>query len=410
MNQYKQLAKNFLIYSSGAIILRVITALSTLITINIFNPKQFGLLALLNNVTIVLPLILGLGLRQILGVKFFELDSEQRKKFISKIIGIYLIISIPLCAILALAHKQINSTLFFNQASLPIILVALTISFISFFTELTFQVLRFKERALQLTLTQIAMSIIIATSTLLLVYKWKLEILGVLLAQLLAHVFICTYGAHLYAKKFTLPSISIKKAIPLIKTGTNFILQSIVIWIIPLQSRWVLAKYTSMNTMGIFSLAYSILNMYQFTILQIINNLYVPYIFKKFKEDKGLGISINNKIAILLLAITSICSFIYYIFQAYGTLHLILPIKYHPSISIVGQIIWSNNIFIFGYVLSSKIQYFNNKDIKWIYLIYSISNLMLNFILIPMFGISGIAISLTISSLIYTFTVSRFFK
>ena len=123
----KQLAKRFIIYSSGAITLRVITAFSALITVHIFSVEQFGLLALLSNTIVFLPIVSGLGLRQVLAIEYFR--QKNTWQLVWKLTILYLIFAVPLFTALLLNTNTINEVVFSSKANPHLIAITLAISF-----------------------------------------------------------------------------------------------------------------------------------------------------------------------------------------------------------------------------------------------------------------------------------------
>src|SRR3990167_8477550 len=176
----RAIIKNFIIYSAGNLLLRLITAGSSFIAVLFLTPKEFGLLSLLNNFISITPVFLNMGLRQAFGLEFFHLNKPQQKQMLHHLICIYLTIAIPVTIFGLIFRTKINEWIFYNQATDALLLIAIAICFLHFFVELMLQVLRYQTQSLKLVLVQGGMALIVLVGNLLLVYFFQLKSVGIL--------------------------------------------------------------------------------------------------------------------------------------------------------------------------------------------------------------------------------------
>lgn len=400
--------KNFLTYAFGAIFLRAITASIAFISILFLNPEQYGLLSLINTFIGVLPIFLNLGLRQAFGLDFFHVDTQERKKILNDIITLYLLLAVPISFLLILKTGLINKYIFLDKANSSTLLIMIGICFFHFFTELFFQTLRYQSKAIQLTTVQIIMGIINAGFAIVFIYFLKLQITGVVLANLLAMIIILFYGLYLYIKKVNFLSFNLiknkAKAKYYLKLGIPFIPSMLFTWIISFGDRWVLAKYNSLHDVGIYSLADSFGQLYQMLILYPLSGSYLPYIFTKFSTNKNNIIEMDKQNR-KNMYISMICMFVSITVLFLITKNIFfwaIPPKFHESINyiwllLMGQVIFMGSYFATCYLVFLKRTYI----LVSFTIIAAMLNVILNFILIPHFKIYGCVIATLVSYIIY---------
>ena len=401
-----KIIKNFLTYSTGAVVLRLITSTIAFTAIHFLTPTEYGLLALINTFIGIAPIFLSLGLRQAYSLDFFHTDNVGRKKILNDIIIIYLIISVPIFIIASLNLSIINKYIFLNQASPITLLLIFTICFIHFFTELLFQTLRYQSKAMHFTATQIIMGTITALTTFILVYFTKLKITGIVFGNLFGMLIIALYALYLYTKKVGSLNLNTnkKQASYYLKLGLPFIPSIIFSWILSFGDRWMLARYATLHEVGIYSLADSFGILFQMLILYPLSNSYIPHIFKMFSENKTKILEIDqwNKdnmykcMTGMFIVVTIgflVCQNIFY---------LIIPIKYHESIKYIWLILIGQIFFMGSYFATCYLQYFKKTYYLVGFTIFSsLLNTLLNIILIPRFSIYGCIIATTISYMAY---------
>lgn len=391
-----RLIRNFLVYSSGSLVLKIITATIGLITIRFLTPQEFGLLSLLNNFILILPLIMNLGLRQAYGVDFYHLSLQDKKKHLNNIIGLYLTIAVPIFIICLIFANKINKFIFFDNADFHLIVTALATAFFHFFFEFYLQLLRYRCKIYALTAAQIGIALVNIICTALLVYILKLKILGILLANFISMLSLIIYAFFDYVQKLKLEKFKIyhfkEKTFYYLKTGFPFIPSVFFTWILSYGNRWFLAKYANMHDVGIYSLADYFAQIFNLVILYPISATYVPYIFNKFaaSKDNILELDSQNKqnmyFAMIVMVILISVSF----FIAKNILYIILPISYFKSIQYIWFLLFGQIFFMGSYFATCYLQFIKR---NYLLLSFTISGslicCLLNFILTPRFGIYG---------------------
>jgi len=399
--------KQFIIYSTGAIILRLITAISVLYTIKFIPPDEFGVLALLNNLIVFLPIILGLGLRQVLAIEFFNIKNHWG--LVWELLVIYLGFAIPAIMLLLYNLSWLNQILFLNNINPKLLILALLTCLINFFPELLFQLLRFQNRALLLAIIQILMGIMVATITIHLLVINQLGLASVIWAQLITQGAATGYLGYLLVKNWS----SFKKPhlttiITYLKIGLPFIPNILFAWLIMACNRWLLNWQSDLTSVGVYSLAENISLMFQTLITQPIMHSFLPQAFAKFNQNQANLKQIArqyNRFAcwfILFFVITIPASFM--IFKP--ILCYLLPTKYIQALPLITPLLIAQAIFAGTYITSASIQYRKKTHILAILMGTSaMISISINLWLIPTCGIYSCAIAANCAYLFYFFAI-----
>lgn len=407
--------KNFFIYFVGAMLLRGVTIITAPITLNILSPNDYGLLALVNSFISIVTIFTGLGLRQVVSLEFFHSTLQERKILISNTISIYLTIMIPIFVCLLLTIPLINHYIFLNQASATIIIVSIIICFFYFFVEFFYQILQYQSKAKSITILQCTIAFVTLTLTLFFLWHLKLGILSIIGAQCIGMLLVFAAGLHCYNTKDCFKYLSfcpLKKTAFYLKQGLPFIPTVLFGWIVSSGDRWVLAQYTTLHHVGIYSLADTFGQLFQLLILNAIAGSYLPYLLNTFAKNKPNLLKVeqqNQRIMIISMTTMAIVVTLGY-FLCRSFLFIILPAKYHEAVTYIWFIL-IGYVFLMGtYFTSSLIQFHK----KAYFLAFSIClpalfNVVLNIILIPHFGIYG-CVTATLISYIFYFIITLLYN
>ncbi len=400
--------KHFFMYAGGALFLRSITILMAPINMRMLTPHDYGSLALVNSFISISTAITGLGLRQVLSIEFFHGNNAQRLKLINDIIIMYVSIMGPLLLLSIYFHTVFYSGFFANCVPASVIIASLVIVFVYFFVELLYQVLQYKQKARTLTLLQTSAALLTAFITITFLYYLQLGFASIIWAQLVSMILTCSIGFYLYYKKnywlYLQITSSLKHTIRYLKLGLPFIPTMLFGWILASGDRWLLARYCSLHDVGIYSIADTFGQLFQFLILNPWSGSYLPYILNKFCTSKGnlLDIEQHNQriMTASMIAIAILITSGYVLSRP--ILHSILPEAYHEAISYI-WIILMGYVFLLGsYFASSFIQFHKKTYFLALALcIPALLNIIFNMILIPHYAVYGCAMATLASYILY---------
>lgn len=402
------LLKNLLIYSFGGIILRAIPFIFTPFTLNVLYPDDYGRLALLHSFIAISAIFSGLGLRQVLYIEFFHHDARQRKILINNIIIIYLLVMIPLFVLAIYKIDILNQYIFSNKVDNKELLISIGVCFSYFFSELCYLILTLQGNVSRLTVIQIIAASIMAILNFSFVYILHWGVFGMMLAYFLGTTISFIYGLYLYFMKSCAYYIEFsearKNAKHYLKIGIPFIPSMLFGWLLSSSDRWILAHYSTLHDVGIYSLADTFGQLYQLIVMIPINGAYLPFLLKKFSENRDDILLIerwNQKNMVMLMGSMIMLVTIGCIVGK-SILYIILPLKYHETIQyiwfiVMGYIFWTGTYFNLGLIFFSKKIYFHAFSL----VVPCVLNAVLNITLIPLFQIYGCVMATLFSYFFY---------
>lgn len=371
-------------------------------------PAEYGLFNVAYSFINVLAAVAGLGLRQVMGIEYFHGDRAARISLINDIMIIYLLLAGPLFIGLFFLLPCINHYIFVWQASAALIVVALLICFVRFFTELFYQLLRVQCRAFELFCSQAASAgcTILLAAFFLWHYSWGAT--GALLSYLLGMAVIVVHALWRYTDKVGINGLcvrsSMKKMGYYLFMGFPFVPSILFDWILSSSDAWMLAHYVDMHQVGIYSAADNIGKLYPLLILYPMAGSYIPQLMHQFAQNKSEIYAIERKnkktMWLVMVAMAVVITVGCVVFRP--VLYRVLPFKYHDSIGYLWVIV-IRYVFLMGVYFASTIIQFWKKTyfMAFALCVPALINIALNFLFIPLYGAYGCAISTLMAYVLY---------
>lgn len=146
--------------------------------------------------------------------------------------------------------------------------------------------------------------------------------------------------------------------------------------------RIMIKSMVNASSAAMYSIAY-VIGTVVLLIINAINNSFTPYVYQALKDRNYYGIKKISNILIFLVAIMVCISMIF----APEIIYLFAGSKYYEAIGIIPPVS-ASVFFIFMYSLASNIEYYYKKTayISISSIICAIINIVLNYLLIPIFG------------------------
>jgi O-antigen/teichoic acid export membrane protein len=403
---FRSLVKNFCIYSAGAVLLRLLTSGSSLAMIEVLSPAQFGLLAMLNTLILVLPVVLGLGLRQVLAIEY---HANQGWFLTGQLATAYLVSTIPIMILLLLFPSPFNAYWLAGAATALQIRLALIVAWLSFFPDLLFQLLRFQGQAVHLTIAQLVMGLLVAGGTWGFVIGAKLGLLGALGAQCLAQLFLAFYllaWLLFYRLSWSMPSLS--QVGGYLRVGLPFVPNILLAVAIVVLNRWLIVQQAGLGQMGIYALAEGLSFAFQALLLQPLINATLPLILASFKahptQVKELDHSSDHWI--ILGATTIKGLFLASYFFGYPFLEWLLPSKFLPALPLLIPLIGAQILFSASQLTSASLQYFKQTHRLVLFMALSLLvGITVNLCLVSTYGVWAGAWAMNAAYLFYFLAV-----
>lgn len=383
----KYLLKNTVIFSIGNFGTKIISFFLVPLYTNILTTREYGTVDLIYTIGMVLVPLLTLNIGE--SIMRFALDKDADcDKIMST--GITILIFGAIIGLLILPIANLFESV--SNYSIYIYLYTLTLAF----SQIFLCYLRGKEFLLKYSIGNIIQSLTIAIFNIIFLIGMKKGIEGYLMAYILANVCTGLYGfwagkVNLVIKKY---SIDIELSKNMIKYSVVLIPNSFMWWIMNSSDRMMVSAMISVTANGVYAVAYKIPTLLS-TITTIFNQ---AWSYSAIREDESEDKEeYNNRVYENLVTIV--------IVVATGLLMIMKPFlsvyvgkEYYTAWHYVPYLIVGFVFMTLGSFIATS--YTVHKDSRGFLIsgtVGAIINLILNFILIPMMGVSGAAFATCIS-------------
>ena len=378
----KYLLKNTVIFSIGNFGTKIISFFLVPLYTNILTTREYGTVDLIYTIGMVLVPLLTLNIGE--SIMRFALDKNADcDKIMST--GITILIFGAIIGLLILPIANLFESV--SNYSIYIYLYTLTLAF----SQIFLCYLRGKEFLLKYSIGNIIQSLTIAIFNIIFLIGMKKGIEGYLMAYILANVCTGLYGfwagkVNLVIKKY---SIDIELSKNMIKYSVVLIPNSFMWWIMNSSDRMMVSAMISVTANGVYAVAYKIPTLLS-TITTIFNQ---AWSYSAIREDESEDKEeYNNLVTIVIVVATGLLMIMKPFLSVYVGKEYYAAWHYVPYL-IVGFVFMTLGSFI-------ATSYTVHKDSMGFLIsgtVGAIINLILNFILIPMMGVSGAAFATCIS-------------
>ena len=383
----KYLLKNTVIFSIGNFGTKIISFFLVPLYTNILTTREYGTVDLIYTIGMVLVPLLTLNIGE--SIMRFALDKDA---YCDKIMstGITILIFGAIIGLLILPIANLFESV--SNYSIYIYLYTLTLAF----SQIFLCYLRGKEFLLKYSIGNIIQSLTIAIFNIIFLIGMKKGIEGYLMAYILANVCTGLYGfwagkVNLVIKKY---SIDIELSKNMIKYSVVLIPNSFMWWIMNSSDRMMVSAMISVTANGVYAVAYKIPTLLS-TITTIFNQ---AWSYSAIREDESEDKEeynnrvYDNLVTIVIVVATGLLMIMKPFLSVYVGKEYYAAWHYVPYL-IVGFVFMTLGSFI-------ATSYTVHKDSMGFLIsgtVGAIINLILNFILIPMMGVSGAAFATCIS-------------
>ena len=406
----KSLGQQSLIYGAGHVAARGVTFLLLPLYTNVFSLEEYGIISLIFTFLGFMNVILHYGLDASLLKHYVPANNEERKLILSNAYVSFVITNTAIVTLLVLFRHQVADLLFGSDLSQMSLVVAGILFFDVLWTIHTL-LLRAEGKPFFFTLVNFFNVLSSLGLNLLLVLYFQMGIFGVLLSNLITSGLIFIATLPIIINRISFSNLSLKCWKKLMNFGLPFLPAGIFSMTLELSDRYILRYLTDLETVGLYNAGYKI-GMLLMLVVMGFNMAWQPFFLKKEKSEKDYIAQITTLITatlgllwiLLIIWVEDIVRFQIAGFSFFGS-------QYWSSTQIV-PIIALAYIFHAAYLLQIPGVYLMEKS-SWIASIRglgAITNIVLNFLLIPSLGIIGAAMATCISFIlmaVFIFMVNR---
>jgi len=401
---FRNLAKDSAIYGGADFFSKLIAFVTFPLIAAVLSPKAFGALELIATTTALLGLVMNCGLNNAVQRFYWDKDTPETERPTVVSSGLVVQVIFGLIALL-IGFVALPFVLpLVGRAELPLTWVALVAAlFLMIFsqwqqylldvTRLHFAPWKF------LTVSLLSRALGLILGVIAVVYmQWGID--GLLGVQAIVALVILPIATYLVKKDITF-NVSAKWTRELVGFGYPFIFAGMAYWLFGSIDRWMLATMSSVEEVGIYSVAFRFASIVLFVSMAF-GQAWSPVAIKIRSDHPEIYRSIYAKVLLILLFVMLIVGGGVALFSG-ELIGFIMPAEYATSamplaILCIGVVLQATQqVTALGISLEKKTFLFAR--LAWL---TAIINAVLNWFLIPQYGAVGAAWATTISYLILT--------
>lgn len=397
--EFKKLSKDTFSYGLSSALQKLITIFLFPIYARLLSPADFGVQDIVLSVVNILVMFLILGMDSGVMQYYYENDERDRKKLVSTFLWFELLVSVPVVLLVAVFAEPICSV-FFKDASLAYYLrlgvIAVPFSLMGGAMlntlRLTFQTKKFVILSISGILLQVGMAI-------LLVIVFKMGVEGVLLSVFISYFLQALLGLFLTYKDYS-RSISIQWLPKLLKVGIPLVPAALSFWVMSYANRFFLVNYASMEDVGLLSVVNRISSIL-LLFLSAFSSAWGPYAYN-LATDRELARVTFGKILTLFTLFSLTASLGLSLF-ARELILVLATSAYEQGSSLVIVYAVSSVLWVGLYIVGMGTGIAKRNHHYTISVILgALLNTLLNYLLIPLYGVAGAAYATLAGNLIAT--------
>ncbi len=404
IERLKKLTSDSIIYGLGGAIGTFIGVFLTPILTRILTPADYGVIDITNSLTNILLIFVVAGLDSAMIVHFFETEDAKQKKSILTTAFMFMVgISVVMSVLAIIFAKPIAGLVFGSNDFTAVIKINFVTLPFSLIILASLVVLRLGFRPWRYTIINILKLTLTIGLTIFFVVGMRASLPGYFYAILAANIFaafICLYfirtSVGISGSRTQLRSM-LRYGLPLIPAG-------IADFTLNLLDRFFLVHYRDLNEVGLYAVGIKVGSV----ILLLVNAFQLawgPYAYSIAKQPdaKPFYAKILNYYMLLTCGIGVVISIF-----AKPILHLLTAPAFINGYRVVIPIAFGLIIYGAYYIVTVGIAITHNtKHTAWTTVTAAVLNVILNFALIPRYGMVGAAFATMFSYVVFTYLVYR---
>ncbi len=392
----RELSKNVTIYGLGDVVVSIVNFLLLSVYVTYFSAEAYGVIGVLGAMEVVAKIVFRFGLDGSFMRFFYECkDDDSRRRLASTIFFFLLALNgIVVGALLAAAPRLAESFLGSRAYTAPLRWMLLN-TFAIGFTFIPFHVLRIERRIVTFSLMTLARAVLTVLVRLVLVVQLHMGITGLYLADVIVTIAIMASLVRWFA-----PLIRSMFSATVLREALAFGLPRLphaaAQQVIAIGDKFILAMYATLETLGIYSMAVSF-GLTQKLFLSAFESAWAPFYYATIREPDATQVFravTTYGIAVLALLTAGLSAVGRYAAEAMTHGRMLAPDDARWN-DVETVITWTAiGVFLQGVYLLTSIGLNITKRTQY-YPVATITaaatNIVLNFLLIPRYGIVGAA-------------------
>lgn len=394
------LFKKFLAFGAGSIATLLLGLITSPIITRLISPDKFGKFSMFNTVSSLIVMIILLGLDQSYVRFFYDEKEEDRKVLLRMAIKYPLICNTFISLILVLLFVPISNFII-GEKSIFIIILLIILNTSSIFNRFSLLDIRMQQKAKEYSSMQIIGKIIYIIMVLFLYSiignNYNTLIISIIISNIVVTIISIYIEKQDWVCKISCWNINTSSK-ELFSYGVPLIFSMAITWIFQSVDKVFLNLYSGYDQVGLYSAAFSIVSLLN-SVQNTFTTFWTPVAnehYKNNENDKEFFTTINSIISLVMILIG------------------IGLITFKDVIVVLLGSKYSGTSFIFPFLIFNPIMYtisettvqginFKKKSKYYIHIaiISALANIIGNYVLVPLLGAKGAAISTGLSYVVF---------
>jgi O-antigen/teichoic acid export membrane protein len=399
MTSLKKVFKDVSVYASGDVVIKGISIISAPIMTRIFSPDEYGIMSFISTGVSLIGGVLILGGDSAYSRYFFESNNNKERQILTSTWFFFLFLwSVILVMLLIPFATQFSEWSFGSrQYTLPWI-IALLSAPLTMISSMLAQALRNQFRAKMYTLFNLIT--ICLTVGLKIVFSYIWGIFGFFFAGAIAALLIIPFRIWV-VKDLIVFSFSRQLIKKLLSFGLPLVPASLAYWVFNSSDRLMLGKLGTIEDVGLYALGASLVGG-----LALINNAigqaWSPHAYLAYENDRDDAPLFFARMLLMIVGVFGAVVVMTSAF-AYEALLLLVPEAFYNSYKVIVPLSLGILFFATTQVTAAGISLTKKTYFLLIFSwVVASLNVVLNFILIPRFGMVGASIATLLSYFVLT--------
>ncbi len=256
LSEIKKLFSHSLIYGAGNATGKLVGFLLIPIYTRYLTTEDYGILSLCVMFGAFLFLLLNMGLSSAIFKNYFMATSEKAKSAVISTAGFLMVfVSLPVLILLILKSAWISEMLLEKEVYKNAVMLVAATTFFTLLLKLPFSLMRAREESQKYAVLTVSKTMITIVLTILLVVGLKKGFWGILISQCITALLLCAYLLPKILHKSAL-CFSKKEAKKLLGFGLPLVAAGIGSVFLTLSDRYILNIYAPLHQVGLYSLGY----------------------------------------------------------------------------------------------------------------------------------------------------------
>jgi O-antigen/teichoic acid export membrane protein len=392
----RELSKNVTVYGLGDVIVSIVNFLLLGVYVTYFSAADYGVIQILGGMEVLAKIVFRFGLDGSFMRFFYDCkDEDSRRRLASTIFFFLVALNGTVVAILIAAAPRLANAVQIDRAFTPALRLMLLNTFAIGFTFIPFQVLRIERKTVTFSLMTLARAVLTILLRLVFVITLHLGVTGLYLADVFVTLAVMMALVRWFAPLIR-PMFSTAVLRDALAFGLPRVPHAAAQQVIAVGDKFILTLYTSLQNIGVYGMAVSF-GLTQKLFLSAFESAWAPFYYQTIHEPDAPGIFrtvTTYGIAVLALLTAGLSAVGRHAAEAMTHGRFLAPDD--PRWSEVSTVVaWTAiGVFLQGFYLLTSIGLNITKRTQY-YPVATITaaatNVVLNFLLIPAYGIVGAA-------------------